>query len=177
MTGASEAKPRWLENVDLPAIVRESPERLRVFLADDDHDMRALVRQGLERDGHEVVETHDGLELLRSIRGALTFPLTLPDILLIDVMMPHHNGLSIVSALRQARWFMPVILMTALKRAEVIERSRALGVAAVFEKPLDLEDLRRTVLNASFVNVRMRSASLDHVQPEPGSEHSSARLL
>lgn len=121
---------------------------LRIYLADDDDDLRALVVATLRQDGHEVVEARDGHELLELLERSVTSPITRPDLVVTDVLMPGFSGIGILSALRRTGLRIPVILMTALRQPRFTESAFVLGATAVFQKPLDLDDLRTAVLNA-----------------------------
>jgi two-component system, response regulator, stage 0 sporulation protein F len=154
--------PSWYESEDREsdangAALRENADRTRIFVADDDEDMRILVSHALKKDGYEVVELKDGLEMMNRIQHAFEFPLQLPDLIVMDVLMPRYSGLGILAALRRARWFTPVILMTGLTDDAVFERSKELGAISVFRKPFDIDTLRTAVLNASLTSARTLS--------------------
>ncbi len=117
----------------------------RVFLADDNDDMRTIIRIALERDGCEVVEARDGAELLQLLGKAA--PGRSP-VIVTDVRMPNFSGLAVLRMLRQARSSIPVILLTAYPTAAVHSDAAQWGATAVFRKPFDVEDLRTVVVNA-----------------------------
>ena len=131
-------------------------KRARVFLADDDDDMRALVAHALTRDGYEVIEMCDGLETINRIRDALASNAKMPDLLVLDVLMPHYSGLGVLTALRRAHWSTPVIVMTSFPHESVAIRAKQLGAVAVFQKPFDMDDMRTAVLNASLGRYRTK---------------------
>ncbi|MBN1609370.1 MAG: response regulator [Polyangiaceae bacterium] len=125
------------------------PDRLlRIVVADDDAAFRRLLGQTLRQDGHEVVEARDGAELLRCLSEP---PLAAPmspaaDLVITDICMPGLSGLEALAALEHADCLPPFIVMTAFGSSERDEQARALGAAAVFEKPFSIERLRRTVI-------------------------------
>ncbi|HEY8088182.1 MAG TPA: response regulator [Polyangiaceae bacterium] len=119
-----------------------------VLVADDDDDMRSLVAYSLRADGHEVVEAHDGVELLERLESALDDPRARPDVVVTDVMMPRLSGLGVLDALRRAQVHFPVILMTVLADPSVYTVARRLGAIGVIHKPFDVDDLRTAVVNA-----------------------------
>lgn len=131
----------------------------RVLVADDDDDMRLLVCRALRKDGYDVVEAIDGLAMMNWIEHGYRFPLQLPDLIVMDVLMPGYSGLGVLTALRRARWFTPVILMTAFPHESVVTHAKGLGVTAVFTKPFDINDLRTAALNASLVGARANGLS------------------
>jgi DNA-binding response OmpR family regulator len=122
---------------------------LRVFIAEHDEDMRALLSETLQRDGYEVVAAQDGQQLLQCLQDAMAAPLMMPDLVITDILMPRCSGLGILSAMRQAGWGTPVIILSALKEETVGQRARDLGATAFFRKPFDLNDLRTAILAAT----------------------------
>ena len=119
-----------------------------VLVADDDEDLRSLVAETLRAEGYQVVEAHDGAELLDHLRGSLDGSRTRPDVVVTDVLMPKLSGLGVLDALRRAQWNVPVILMTVLGDGSVDTLAKRLGAVCVLRKPLDIDDLRTAVLNA-----------------------------
>ncbi len=132
----------------------------RVFLADDDDDMRALIRVALERDGCDVVEARDGAELIDLLGLTVEHPTAQPDVVVTDVRMPHFSGLGVLRTLRQAQWSVPVILVTVDPGPAVQSDARQWGAVAVFRKPFDIEDLCTAVANAALLRVRGASGQV-----------------
>jgi two-component system KDP operon response regulator KdpE len=82
-----------------------SRERPRVLLVDDEPRLLDAVRMNLEVEGFEVFEAHDGAEALERIRKVL------PDLVVLDVMMPRLDGLETLVDLRRFS-NVPVIMLT-----------------------------------------------------------------
>jgi CheY-like chemotaxis protein len=59
--------------------------------------------------------------------------------------MPGRGGLAILHGIRRFSWCPPFLLITAFGDPEIHEEARRLGVLRVFDKPFDLDDLRRAV--------------------------------
>lgn len=78
----------------------------RVLVVDDEPRMIGFIRMNLELEGHHVVEAHNGLEALDVIRKQL------PDVVLLDVMMPELDGFETLRMLREFS-SIPVIMLTA----------------------------------------------------------------
>jgi CheY-like chemotaxis protein len=125
-----------------------SVERRRVLLAEDDYELRRLIASVLRRDGYEVVEAADGLELLAQIEDMLTARRERSDgfLVLADVQMPGLSGLDVLAILRCACCATPVVLMTAFGDEETHGEAHELGAAALFNKPIDLDVLRSVVV-------------------------------
>ncbi|HEY8087796.1 MAG TPA: response regulator [Polyangiaceae bacterium] len=119
-----------------------------ILLAEDDEEMRRVVADALREDGHEVVELSDGGRLLVDIAARLKSgqPAASPDLIVSDIRMPVCTGLQIVTALREAHWRTPVILMTAFGDDATRRQAEGLG-AVLLDKPFDIDDLRTTVAN------------------------------
>lgn len=119
----------------------------RIFLAEDDAEMRRLVADALRKDGYEVFEAADGGQLL--VRLARTYkydhrPDQGVDLIVTDLRMPVCDGLDIVGVLREAKWRTPVIIMTAFGDASTRERAEKLG-AVMLNKPFRIDQLKQTV--------------------------------
>ncbi len=119
----------------------------KIFLAEDDTDMRTMVSSQLRDDEYEVVEARDGAELLALL--AQSAPTQRPDVIVSDVLMPGYSGLGILAALRRSEWHVPVVVVSA-RRDPAIERDALrLGAAAFVRKPFDMDDLRAAILVAA----------------------------
>jgi DNA-binding response OmpR family regulator len=119
----------------------------RILLAEDDDDMRCVVADSLRSDGYDVIELADG-EVLLALASRLETGANggSVDLIVSDIRMPTCGGLEVLSALRDARCHVPVILMTAF--GDEITRQQAARLSAVlFDKPFDLDDLRTAVKN------------------------------
>ena len=81
-------------------------ESKQILVVDDEPRMIGFIRMNLELEGHHVIEAHSGLEALDAIRTKL------PDIVLLDVMMPDLDGFETLRMLREFS-SIPVIMLTA----------------------------------------------------------------
>lgn len=81
-------------------------ESKRILVVDDEPRMIGFIRMNLELEGHQVVEAHNGLEALEVVRKQL------PDVILLDVMMPELDGFETLRMLREFS-NIPVIMLTA----------------------------------------------------------------
>jgi CheY-like chemotaxis protein len=104
---------------------------MRVLLADDNHDILALVQQVLTIEGYEVVVARDGLEALQQEAA------TQPDLVVLDVNMPRLDGWEVCERIK-ARRSVPVMLLTVRAEKVDIERSDQVGADAHLFKPFDI---------------------------------------
>jgi DNA-binding response OmpR family regulator len=107
-----------------------------VLLADDDAQMRRLIRTVLQRDGFQVVEAADGLDALEAVETGGV------DLVILDVDMPRLDGLGVLEELRaQVRTAcLPVIVLTA-SQGETEEQALDLGAHDYLRKPVQTRSL------------------------------------
>ncbi|MFP5407639.1 MAG: response regulator, partial [Gammaproteobacteria bacterium] len=105
----------------------------RILIVEDSMVIRALLTAALE--DHEIVEAEDGLEGLQIARAE---PF---DLIVLDLMLPGEDGLSIVRRLRGAGERTPVIMLTA--RGDDVDRIIGLEVGAddYLTKPFNPREL------------------------------------
>jgi two-component system, OmpR family, response regulator MprA len=107
----------------------------KVLVADDDRAIRASLVRALELEGYSVVAVPDGAAALDAAR---TEP---PDVLVLDVMMPGVDGLTVCRVLRAERDRTPILMLTA--RTETSDRVAGLDAGAddYLPKPFELDEL------------------------------------
>jgi DNA-binding response OmpR family regulator len=158
----------WQQGID----VRDQPSRpsIVVLVADDDEDMRSLVRETLHADGCTTIEARDGGELLEMLRDGLEEPSLCPDVLVTDVKMPRLSGLGVLDALRRARWALPVIVMTVVSDESIHSVAKRLGAAGILRKPFEPGELVAAVRGAHAAH---EAATAKRRNPGPGSSQPS----
>jgi CheY-like chemotaxis protein len=117
-----------------------------VLVAEDDDEMRQILRESLEDVGYRVAEVADGIDLHRRLINPLA-PRHhgTPDIVVSDIRLPGFTGIEILEQLRQSDWLLPVVLITAFGDDETHQEAKRLGAALVLDKPFDVEDLVEAV--------------------------------
>lgn len=120
----------------------------RILVVDDDPDILQFVQMNLELDGFRVETAGDGR---RALEQASANP---PDLMLLDVMMPELDGLTVLRRMRSdpPMASIPVIILTARSLAEERVKGLDLGADDYITKPFDLDELTarvRTVLRRS----------------------------
>ncbi len=107
----------------------------RILIVDDNIELAENLAEFLEEEGHRTT-TASSAERAIDISGAHDF-----DLLLSDVRMPGINGVELVTHLRVCRPQLCCLLMTAYSSEELLREARSVGVAAILDKPLDLDKL------------------------------------
>jgi DNA-binding response OmpR family regulator len=117
-----------------------------VLIVDDEVDIRRLLRRVLQEKGFRVVEADRGLEALRMVKAHL------PDLLVLDAMLPEVNGFEIARRIKTSAKYghIPIVMVSAVyKGARVAEDAKAsYGVDAYVEKPFRLADVLGAIENA-----------------------------
>jgi DNA-binding response OmpR family regulator len=112
----------------------------RVVVVEDDEDIRMLIVRRLERAGHEVRSAADGVDGLELIRDRM------PDLVVLDWMMPRLDGLGVAEQLAADEGPRPRILMlTARDQQSDLDRALAAGVDDFLGKPFLAPDLLAAV--------------------------------
>lgn len=112
-----------------------------ILVADDQQGHRAVVDMLLSVDGYRVVTVDDGRQALDWLAK------NTPDLAVLDVRMPHLDGIEICRRIRQVSRLrtVPVIILTGMRDEATTASSKAAGANAVVYKPLEGKDFRATV--------------------------------
>ncbi len=119
---------------------------LCVLVVDDEVHIRKILALKLGQRGAEVHEARDGLEALALLEGGLE-----PDVIVLDIMMPNLDGMTLLARLREdTRWSrLPVVMLSAVREPVDIAKVEALGVAAYVHKPFQTAALCETIERAA----------------------------
>lgn len=110
----------------------------RILLVEDDRFLRKAAEAMLRRHGYEVVSAQDGEEGLRAARAAL------PDVVLLDLIMPKMGGFQVLQELKAdpTTRHVPVVIMSNLGQESDVQRAMAAGAADYIVKAnVALQDL------------------------------------
>jgi CheY-like chemotaxis protein len=111
---------------------------LSVLVVEDDQAMRSLLCEELSELGYRIIEARDGDEALRQIAKCY------PALILTDLRMP-AGGLTYVHRLLSLVPRCPIILMTAFGEATTRTEAMQWGVAAYFDKPVRMAEVKGAV--------------------------------
>ena len=113
-------------------------DREQILVVDDEPRMTRFIRMNLELDGYRVIEAHDGLQALDKVRT------NLPDLVILDVMMPELDGFETLEVLREVS-NVPVIMLTVRSDEEDKVRGLELGADDYVTKPFGARELTSRV--------------------------------
>ena len=122
-----------------------SGEPRRILVAEDDRFLRKAAEMALKRQGYTVLTAADGEEALRAAQSEL------PDLILLDLIMPKVNGFDVLQALKKEAPTakIPVIVMSNLGQDRDVQQAMEAGAAAYLIKTdLSLQALVQRVEDA-----------------------------
>ncbi|MFN0291696.1 response regulator transcription factor [Pedobacter helvus] len=106
-----------------------------IGLAEDDHKIAALIKNGLEENGYEVHSYQDGKSALSAFQSEIF------QLLIIDVMMPQLTGIAICKALRENHTLTPILMLTALGTVDDKVSGLEAGADDYLVKPFHFKEL------------------------------------
>lgn len=109
-------------------------ERKLILVVDDEARMRRFIRMNLELEGYQVSEAENGLQAVAKVRDEL------PDLVLLDVMMPEMDGFEALETIRQTS-NVPVIMLTIKSEEDDKVRGLVGGADDYVTKPFSPREL------------------------------------
>lgn len=111
-----------------------SPGRTTVLVVDDEQSLRDFIRRNLEVRNFEVLTAANGLE------GLALFGTEQVDLVIVDLMMPHMNGLEMIRRIRQQS-LLPIIVLSALGEEQDKVQALNQGADDYLTKPFGVDEL------------------------------------
>jgi DNA-binding response OmpR family regulator len=118
--------------------------KARIVIAEDDDSMALGLQRILEREGHTVERARDGAEAAKLARD------TRPDLLILDIMMPRKDGLSVIRELRARGERVAILVLSAKGQESDKVLGLELGADDYLVKPFSIAEL------VARVNVQLR---------------------
>jgi CheY-like chemotaxis protein len=113
----------------------------KIVVVDDSKLMRNLIQHILEQAGHEVEAWGE----VTAMEVADRILASDPDLVVTDYQMPGCNGLTLARMARKAKPGLPIVVVTALHDAQVMDGLKSQAVNQILHKPLKEEELLETV--------------------------------
>jgi len=112
-------------------------ENKKILFVDDEEDIREVVQIRLESNGYEVISAASGEEALEKIEKEK------PDLLILDIMMPGMDGLTVLKKLRKSETnsTLPVLVLTAKRKKMIGDLFELENIQGFIEKPFDSQVL------------------------------------
>ena len=112
---------------------------MKILVVEDEKKVAGFIKRGLEEDGYQVMVTHDGADgLKQALEGDFT-------LVILDVMLPKKDGLTIVRELREAGKRIPVLILTAKASTDDVVSGLDAGSDDYLTKPFAFSELTARV--------------------------------
>src|SRR5512135_595137 len=105
-----------------------------ILVVDDEERMARFIRLNLEQDGFQVLEAYRGMQAIQALRDSL------PDLVILDVMMPDIDGFEVLKMIREIS-SIPVIMLTAKSEEDDRVQGLELGADDYVTKPFSPREL------------------------------------
>lgn len=106
-----------------------------VLVVEDNKNLRILMSDRLEMEGYKIFQAEDGKKALEVLDEYKI------DLMISDIMMPSMDGYELVNTLRQARFNMPILMVTAKESFEDKEMGFRLGIDDYMVKPININEM------------------------------------
>ena len=136
----------------------------RVLVIDDDRSIRHLISKTFAESDVEVVTAATAEEGLQQLADVA------PDVVLLDILLPHTSGLETFDRIHEADGKLPIIFITALESSETAIKSMTLGAFDYLLKPLDVNQIKHLVGQALEIR-RLMNTPVE----VPGKEQSDGK--
>jgi CheY-like chemotaxis protein len=111
----------------------------KVLIVDDASDTRTIIRSMLKDYDVAISEANDGVEGWKKIISEQ------PDLILLDLHMPHKDGFSILEDLEEEWMSVPVVIVSGDTQEETISACEYYGAKAFLKKPIVLEEFKEAI--------------------------------
>jgi len=115
------------------------PAKPSILVADDDREIREMIRSFLESEGYTIHSAGNGRDALAILKK------TKIGVVLTDLAMPERDGIEMIADIRKQYAHVKIIAMSGAFTGGVLESAKLLGADAILVKPIEIEDLLRTL--------------------------------
>ena len=112
-------------------------EQKKILIIDDEEDIRKILKMRLEQEGFTIVQANDGDV------GAKTAEQEVPDMIIMDIMMPNMDGYSCLKEVRSLPKTkdIPILMLSGKEEEKVRDLFAFQKISGYIEKPFELDDL------------------------------------
>ena len=128
---------------------------MTILVVDDELLIRKVIREYLESENYKVLEAENGLDALRVLSSNKV------NLIILDIMMPKMDGYELIKSLREAKYDVPILIITAKSEIEDKKEGFLLGADDYMVKPIDIEEM---LLRIQVLLRRSKSASEKKIQ-------------
>lgn len=126
-----------------------------ILVVEDDKNLRKLITTYLQRNKYNIYEATNGEEALNVLDQSYI------DLIVSDIMMPKMDGYELIKSLREAKYDVPILIITAKSEIEDKKEGFLLGADDYMVKPIDIEEM---LLRVQVLLRRSKSASEKKIQ-------------
>lgn len=128
-----------------------SDKKLSILLVEDEENLHEALKLNLELEGYEVTSAYDGAEALKAVNNEYF------DLIILDVMLPELDGISVVESIRIQQNEVPVLILSAKNSSADRVLGLKKGADDYLTKPFNLEELLIRVNNLIHKSKRISS--------------------
>ncbi len=115
---------------------------IKILYVEDETFLGKIVLESLQQRGFEVLMETDGAKVMQQFRNFV------PDICVLDIMLPNRNGFELANDIRQVQEDIPIIFLTAKTQTEDVVKGFKAGANDYIRKPFSMEELIIRIENA-----------------------------
>jgi DNA-binding response OmpR family regulator len=109
---------------------------MRILLVEDEKPLSNAIKEGLEESGFVVDTAYDGESALSKIEIEESY-----DLIILDIMIPKLDGVSLLKKIRELGYKMPVLMLTAKSEVDTKVKTFGIGADDYLTKPFDFREL------------------------------------
>jgi len=138
----------------------------KILYIEDEAFLAKIVKESLERLGHDVIHQMDGKGLDRIYKEFS------PDICLFDIMLPYKNGYELAKEIRQLDNKIPIIFLTAKSQTHDVVTGFEAGGNDYIKKPFSIEELEVRIKNLLSITTGSSKSEVKHEEVSIGKHYT-----
>lgn len=143
--------------------------KYRILVADDEHIIRFVLHEALEKEGYDIEEAANGEEAFFKARSNYF------DLVILDVKMPKMDGIEALKQIHKIDPGIPVVMITAFGNTKIAMRAMKEGAYDYFSKPFDVNEIRIVVKRA--LEKERLQRQIERLETQLIQEHRFDRII